>query len=109
MSIALTLILAFVAGVYLRGSRGAHPWRTASFLGGLVCIWVASASPMAHLDGRMLTAHMIQHLLLMTFAPPLIWLGEPVRAFLPFVAHASACRIDTRVDVCRARSSSRTS
>jgi cytochrome c oxidase assembly factor CtaG len=31
----------------------------------------------------MLTAHMVQHLLLMTFAPPLIWLGEPVLAMRP--------------------------
>jgi cytochrome c oxidase assembly factor CtaG len=27
----------------------------------------------------MLTAHMVQHLLLMTIAPPLIWLGEPIK------------------------------
>ena len=30
----------------------------------------------------MLTGHMIQHLLLMTFGPPLIWLGAPVKPFL---------------------------
>jgi cytochrome c oxidase assembly factor CtaG len=28
----------------------------------------------------MLTAHMVQHLLLMTLAPPLIWMGEPLIA-----------------------------
>lgn len=79
MSIALTLILAVLAIVYLRGSRNVgQPWRSASFLAGLVCVWVAAASPVAYFDGRMLTAHMIQHLLLMTFAPPLLWLGAPV-------------------------------
>jgi len=35
-------------------------------------------SPVASLHSHMLTAHMIQHLLLMTIAPPLIWLGEPL-------------------------------
>ena len=34
-------------------------------------------SGLPHFDHELLTAHMVQHLLLMTFAPPLIWLGEP--------------------------------
>ena len=52
-------------------------WRAASLLLGLFSIWVATASSVAVLDERMLTAHMVQHLLLMTIAPPLIWLGMP--------------------------------
>ena len=51
--------------------------RRASLLLGLLAIGVAIASPVAMLDHRMLTAHMVQHLLLMTIAPPLIFLGVP--------------------------------
>jgi putative membrane protein len=40
------------------------------------------ASPLAHLDHHWLTAHMVQHLLLMTLAAPLILLGEPTRMVL---------------------------
>src|SRR5262249_35709097 len=54
-------------------------WRSTSFLLGLLLIWVAAASPVAALDEQLLTIHMVQHLLLMTLAPPLIWLGEPVK------------------------------
>jgi putative membrane protein len=50
-------------------------WQAASFTFGLLLIWIATASPLAALDHDMLTAHMVQHLLLMTLAPPLIWLG----------------------------------
>ncbi len=79
----LSLLLAFIAIAYLRGRRSAAPaipaWRAVSFLTGLLCTWVAVASSIAFLDGQMLTAHMAQHLLLMTFAPPLIWLGSPLR------------------------------
>jgi cytochrome c oxidase assembly factor CtaG len=52
-------------------------WHAASFLFGLLFIWIAMASPLAALDHEMLTAHMVQHLLLMTLAPPLILLGMP--------------------------------
>src|SRR6266700_3461653 len=90
MPLALTLVMLFAAMVYLRGwlhARSASVnripvWRAASFFLGLLCTWVAVASPVALLDGKMLTAHMVQHLLLMTFAPPLIWLGAPVLAML---------------------------
>ena len=49
----------------------------AVFVFGLLFIWIATASPLAALDHEMLTAHMVQHLLLMTLAPPLILLGMP--------------------------------
>ena len=53
-----------------------------SFLIGLFLIWVAVTSPMAALYHKLLTVHMLEHLLLMTLAPPLIWLGAPVRPLL---------------------------
>ena len=43
-------------------------------------IWAALASPLAGFDQQLLTAHMAEHLLLMTLAPPLIWLGAPIGA-----------------------------
>jgi Cytochrome c oxidase caa3 assembly factor (Caa3_CtaG) len=81
----LTLIFILIAITYLRGwfdlrstSFRTSAWRAFSFVVGLVLIWIAIASPIAALDHELLTAHMLQHLLLMTLAPPLIWLGEPV-------------------------------
>lgn len=81
------LTLALVTFWYVRGSlriprAGAIPgWRLASFLLGMLLIWVALASPLAGYDHDLLTAHMVQHLLLMTFAPALILLGEPLLNF----------------------------
>jgi putative membrane protein len=82
--------LLLLAMVYVRGWLGVRRldgdategWRAASFLLGLLSIWAAVASPLAMLDHDLLAAHMVQHLLLMTFAPPLIWLGAPVKALL---------------------------
>jgi putative membrane protein len=75
----------FASLLYLRGwlllRRHEHDniedWRAGSFLFGLLLIWIATASPLAALDHEMLTAHMVQHLLLMTFAPLLILFGMP--------------------------------
>src|SRR5579863_5261892 len=75
------LILA--AFLYLRGwlrlrmHEHVEGWRVGSFLLGLLLIWIATASPLAALDHEMLTAHMVQHLLVMTVAPLLILLGMP--------------------------------
>jgi putative membrane protein len=55
--------------------------RSASFLFGLFLVWVALDSPLADYDHHLLTVHMIQHLLLMAVAPPLILLAEPLAAF----------------------------
>ena len=84
--VLFTLILVLTALVYLRGwlslrsslVKDISAWRALSFLLGLFFIWVAVASPIAALDHELLTFHMLQHLLLMTFAPLLIWLGAPV-------------------------------
>ena len=86
----LTLSIALTALVYLRGwlhlrSTSANvvsAWRAISFLLGLLLIWTAVASPIAALDHELLTVHMLQHLLLMTLAPPLIWLGAPFMTLL---------------------------
>jgi putative membrane protein len=77
--------LIFATFLYLRASLGVRGqdhgklegWRAGRFLLGLLFIWIATASPLAALDHEMLTAHMVQHLLLMTLAPPLILLGIP--------------------------------
>jgi len=42
-------------------------------------VWVGLGSPLSFLDHDLLTVHMVQHLLLMTVAPPLILLGTPWR------------------------------
>ena len=85
-SVFLTITLVFTALMYLRRwifSRACIPiWRACGFLVGLLLIWVAVASPLSTLDHELLTVHMLKHLLLMTLAPPLIWLGEPVSPLL---------------------------
>jgi len=86
----LTLVFVFTAWVYFRGwlhlrstsLNGGQRWRAISFLLGLSLIWVAVASPLATLDAELLTIHMVQHLLLMTFGAPLIVLAAPARPFL---------------------------
>jgi putative membrane protein len=89
-SLPMTLALVFTAWVYIRGwlslrsmsFNRTQSWRAISFLLGLSLIWVAVASPIASRDAELLTVHMVQHLLLMTFAAPLIVLGAPARPFL---------------------------
>jgi cytochrome c oxidase assembly factor CtaG len=44
----------------------------------VVSLWAALASPIDALDDYLLTAHMIQHFILMSIAPPLIVLGSPL-------------------------------
>ncbi len=86
-SFPLFPFIAFTAALflYLRGWRAAHhtrphelpPWRAASFVAGIVSLWIAIASPIDALDDFLLAAHMIQHFILMSIAPPLIALGAP--------------------------------
>ncbi|MGA2422215.1 MAG: cytochrome c oxidase assembly protein [Candidatus Acidiferrum sp.] len=90
LPIPLTLLLLAAAVVYLcgwwhlRAGRSAviPAWRAGCFGLGLLLIWVALGSPLSVFDEQLLTVHMIQHLLLMTIAPPLILLGEPLMPLL---------------------------
>ena len=84
--IALTATLIAFALIYLRGwiairrtRRARFPvWRLACFVLGLAVIWLAIASPLDGFADALLSAHMVEHLLLMSFAPPLLLLGWPV-------------------------------
>lgn len=86
------MILAMLAllVLYLRGWLVLHrvlpaqfpPWRLFSFVGGLVMLWLAIASPLDAFSGLLLSAHMVQHLLLMSVVPPLILLGAPILPLL---------------------------
>jgi len=82
------LVLATVvvtAAWYLRARselavRGRHwSWnRTASFLAGLAALDVALQSPVATFTMEYFQAHVVQHLLLMVVAPPLLAMGAPM-------------------------------
>jgi len=76
-----------VTGVlYVRGWRKLHyrdryRWHVgqpAAFLGGLIAIFLALASPIEPFSYFFLQVHMLQHLLLMMVAPPLLLLGAPM-------------------------------
>jgi cytochrome c oxidase assembly factor CtaG len=81
----LTVMVLLSAIVYTRGwfairkTRPAQfsPLRLASFLSGLAVLWLAIGSPMDGFADALLSAHMVEHLLLMSFVPPLLLLGNP--------------------------------
>ena len=81
---ALGLLIA--GTLYLRGwkklqrtrARELPLWRALSFVAGLLAIWIALASPIDALDDYLLSAHMLQHFILMSIAPPLLVLGTPL-------------------------------
>ena len=88
------LVAVLVAALwYWRGSRRANmrvvgrprrrviPWRGLCFGGGLVTIVIALDSPVERLADDLFWAHMLQHVLLMMVAAPLLVLGAP---WLPF-------------------------
>jgi len=82
--VILGLTLAALAGAYVWSWRR-QVWipagRLWAFLAGVGTIWLALGPVLGPLDQGYLTAHMVQHLLLMTVAAPLLLLGEPARVF----------------------------
>ncbi|HXQ90177.1 MAG TPA: cytochrome c oxidase assembly protein [Acidimicrobiales bacterium] len=80
LAIELTLAAWYVVSVRRLKRRGRtwSPWRSASFLGGTGLIIVAVQSGLASYDDEVFSAHVVQHLLLMNFAPILLALSAPV-------------------------------
>jgi cytochrome c oxidase assembly factor CtaG len=106
--ILLTGTLILVALIYLRGwfqirktrSSQFPEWRLVSFLLGVAVIWLAIASPLDGFADALLSAHMVEHLLLMSFVPPLLLVAWPVvpmlrglpRGFTRYIVGPLICR-----------------
>jgi cytochrome c oxidase assembly factor CtaG len=90
----VTSAVMILAGLYLWGvARVArrHParrwpaWRTGMFLGGLAVVVLATQSGIGAYDDVLFWDHMVQHLMLIMIAPPLLIFGQPITLLM----HAS--------------------
>jgi cytochrome c oxidase assembly factor CtaG len=83
---ALVSVLV-LAAVYARGvrkvwswagrGRGVRVWQAAAFGGGVLAVLVALETPLDALSEALFSAHMVQHLVLILVAAPLLALGSP--------------------------------
>jgi putative membrane protein len=88
----IVLGLLYPAGLYGLGiarlwrqagvGRGITRWQVAAFGGGVAALFVALVSPLEALSGVLFSAHMVQHLLLILVAAPLLVLGVPMFVWL---------------------------
>ncbi|HYY08006.1 MAG TPA: cytochrome c oxidase assembly protein [Actinomycetota bacterium] len=111
MPVPVFLSLVCAGALYLLGTRRlerrAARWRatrTWCFLGGIAVLVMALGPPLDGDADRLLSAHMVQHLLLMQVAAPLLLLGRPItlalaassgrtRMALARIAHGRIARI----------------
>ena len=98
----VTGAVVLAAGLYLWGVRRVaqrHParpwpaWRTSMFLGGLAVVVLATESGIGSYDDVLFWDHMVQHLMLIMVAPPLLIVGQPITLLL----HASRNPLHTWV------------
>jgi putative copper resistance protein D len=96
----VTAVAAVAAALYLWGALRVarrHParpwpwWRAAMFFGGLAVIVLATQSGIGAYDDVLFWDHMIQHLMLVMIAPPLLVVGQPFTLLL----HASRNPVHT--------------
>jgi cytochrome c oxidase assembly factor CtaG len=90
----VTTAVVILAGLYLWGVLRVarrHParpwpaWRTGMFLGGLAVVVLATESGIGSYDDVLFWDHMVQHLMLIMVAPPLLIFGQPITLLM----HAS--------------------
>lgn len=90
LPVPVTLAVVITALIYLRGwyrLRNLLPtfvstWQAPCFISGVLALWIAAGSPLAAFDDDLLSIHMVQHILLMAVAPPLILSGAPALPLL---------------------------
>ncbi len=88
----ILLVLMTMTAVYVRGvsrlwrtagrGRGIARWSAGCYLAGIWALFVALISPVDAVGEALFSVHMIQHLLLMVVAAPLLVLGRPPLAYL---------------------------
>lgn len=100
-AVLTVLAAAYLTAVWLirRRTRRGAAWpasRAAAFILGLATIAVATQSSVGVYDDALLSVHMVQHLLLIMVAPPLLIFGRPVTLLLHVTRnplHASIKRL----------------
>jgi len=94
--------VALAAGLYVLGSRGRNrpqPLQALAFAASLLTIVIALDSPIDDYADDLFWVHMLQHILLLTVAPPLLLLGRPwprMWRALPFELRTKAGRTIVR-------------
>lgn len=82
----LLLSLLLLSRVYAQGlgrvwragtGRGVAVWEAGCFGTGIIVLFLALVSPLDALSGELSAAHMVQHMLVMNLAAPLVALGSP--------------------------------
>jgi cytochrome c oxidase assembly factor CtaG len=86
------LSLIFAAWLYMRGvqtiwrragsGRGIYRWQVIAFGSGLIALFIALISPLNAFGTAIFSAHMLQHLILILVAAPLLVLGAPLVPFM---------------------------
>lgn len=66
--------------------------RLGAFMIGVLAAWIAIGSPLVSLHHQLLSVHMVQHVLLMAVAPPLVLIGAPTLPLLYGLPWRSARR-----------------
>jgi cytochrome c oxidase assembly factor CtaG len=81
-AVLITLAAAYlISAARVRRRHPSRPWplrRTAAFLAGLAVIAIATQSSIGVYDDTLFSVHMVQHVLLIMAAPPLLVVGRPV-------------------------------
>lgn len=98
----LLTALAVPGALYWRGARAMPAFacgRRRWFLGGMAALVLALVSPLDRLGDALFSAHMVQHLVLVAVAAPLLVLGEPLPPMLralPRAARRALARVGRR-------------
>jgi putative membrane protein len=86
LPVGLAVAILLTSVVYLRGWIALRKtrrdqfslWRLLSFLAGMASLWLAIGSPLDAVADVLLSAHMVEHLMLTSIVPPLVLLGLPI-------------------------------